>query len=62
MGVRVKVFEDVPAAGRRNLAGSREEAPRMVLDIRRDKIGEFFEIRSKGGVLGGIVPNRHVPA
>ena len=55
MGVRVKVFEDVPAAGRRNLAGSREEAPRMVLDIRRDKIGEFFEIRTAPGGLQEVV-------
>ncbi|PYU63414.1 MAG: hypothetical protein DMG56_09875 [Acidobacteria bacterium] len=55
MGVRVKVFEDVPAAGRGNLAGSREEAPRMVLDIRRDKIGEFFEIRTAPGGLQEVV-------
>jgi hypothetical protein len=49
MGARVRVLEGVPVARRWNLTGSREEAPRIVLDIRRDKQGEYFEIRTASG-------------
>jgi len=55
MGARVKVLEDVPAARRGNLARSQGEAPRIVLDIRRDKIGEYFEIRTAPGGLQEVV-------
>jgi hypothetical protein len=48
MGARVKVFEGEPL-GRRDMSRSREEAPRIVLDIRRDKQGEYFEIRTAPG-------------
>jgi hypothetical protein len=49
MGARVKVLEGPPVARRWNLARSREEAPRIVLDVRRDKLGEYFEIRTAPG-------------
>jgi hypothetical protein len=49
MGARVKVLEGAPVARRWNLARSREEAPRIVLDVRRDKLGEYFEIRTAPG-------------
>jgi hypothetical protein len=55
MGARVKVLEGVPAARPWNLARSREEAPRIVLDIRRDKQGEYFEIRTATGGAQEIV-------
>jgi hypothetical protein len=55
MGARVKVLEGVPAARRWNQARSREEAPRIVLDIRRDKQGEYFEIRTAAGGLQELV-------
>jgi hypothetical protein len=49
MGARVKVLEGVPAGRRWNLARSREELPRIVLDVRRDKHGEYFEIQTGPG-------------
>jgi hypothetical protein len=55
MGARVKVLEGASAARRRNLARSREEVPRIVLDIRRDKLGEYFEIRTAPGAAQDIV-------
>jgi len=55
MGARVKIFEGVPVARRWNLTRSCEEAPRIVLDIRRDKLGEYFEIRTARGAAQEIV-------
>jgi len=49
MGARVKVLENVLLGRRWNLSRSREEAPRILLDIRRDKLGEYFEIRTAPG-------------
>jgi len=55
MGARVKLLEGVSAPRRRNLIRPREEAPRIVLDIRRDKHGEYFEIRTAPGGAQEIV-------
>jgi hypothetical protein len=55
MGARVKILEGVSVVRRWNLAGSREETPRIVLDIRRDKLGEYFEIRTASGAAQDIV-------
>jgi len=55
MGARVKVLEGVSTARRWNGFGSREEAPRIVLDIRRDKHGEYYEIRTAPGGKQEIV-------
>ena len=55
MGARVKVLEGVPVARQWRLARSREEAPRIVLDIRRDKLGEYFEIRTAPDAAQEIV-------
>jgi len=55
MGARVKLLEGVPVASRWNTARSREEAPRIVLDIRQDKLGEYFEIRTAPGGTQEIV-------
>jgi hypothetical protein len=49
MGARVKVLEAIPPGRRWNMIRSREEAPRISLDIRRDKQGEYFEIRTAPG-------------
>ena len=58
MGARVKVLEGVSTVRRWNGFGSREEAPLIVLDIRRDKHGEYFEIRTApGGAQEMIVLN-----
>jgi hypothetical protein len=46
MGARVKVLGAIPPGRRWNLIRSREESPRISLDIRRDKQGEYFEIRT----------------
>ena len=42
MGARLKLLEGVPVSRRWNGAQTREESPRIVLDIRRDKLGEYF--------------------
>jgi hypothetical protein len=55
MGARVKVLEGEPMSRRWNLNQSREETPRIVLDIRRDKRGEYFEIRTGPGAIQEIV-------
>jgi hypothetical protein len=55
MGARVKVFEGVSTVRRWNGFRSGEEPPRMVLDIRRDKHGEYFEIRTAPGAAQEIV-------
>jgi len=55
MGARVKIFEGMLVARRWNLTQSREEAPRIVLDIRRDKLGEYFEIRTAPGAAQEII-------
>lgn len=55
IGARVRMLEQVPVARRSSVARSREEAPRIVLDIRRDKHGEFFEIRTAPGATQEIV-------
>jgi hypothetical protein len=49
MGARVKVLESEPPSRRWSMNRSREETPRIVLDIRRDKQGEYFEIRTAPG-------------
>ena len=51
MGARVKVMEAAPPPlrMRRNRTGSTEQPPQIVIDIRRDKAGEFFEIRTAPG-------------
>jgi hypothetical protein len=48
MGARVRVMETaaIPVRGRWNSARSTEQPPQIVIDIRRDKLGEFFEIRT----------------
>jgi hypothetical protein len=55
MGARVKVLEGEPLGRRWGMSRSREEAPRIVLDIRRDKHGEYFEIRTGPGSRQEIV-------
>jgi len=55
MGARVKLLEGVSVVRRWDLAQSRVEAPRIVLDIRRDKCGEYFEIRTAPGAAQDIV-------
>jgi hypothetical protein len=49
MGARVKVLDGVSLESRRGTRGSREEAPRIALDLGRDKHGEYFEIRTAVG-------------
>jgi hypothetical protein len=49
MGARVKILEGAPVARRWNLAQSRGEAPRIVLDVRRDQLGEYFYILTAPG-------------
>lgn len=49
MGARVKVLESEPPSRNWGMNRSREDAPRIVLDIRRDKRGEYFEIRTAPG-------------
>lgn len=55
MGARVKVLESVSVGHRWNLDRSREEAQRIVLDIGRDRHGEYFEIRTASGSTQEIV-------
>jgi hypothetical protein len=55
MGARVELLESAPVPRRWNRARSREESPRIVLDIRRDKRGEYFEIRMAPGGAQEIV-------
>ena len=51
MGARVKVIEAAvaPFRVRWNRQRSTEQPPQIVIDIRRDKAGEFFEIRTAPG-------------
>lgn len=51
MGARVKVMDSEPAPlrGRWMSARSNEPPPQIVIDIRRDNLGEFFEIRTAPG-------------
>jgi hypothetical protein len=49
MGARVKVLESEPPSRRWVTRRSLGETPRMVLDVRRDKLGEYFEIRTAPG-------------
>jgi hypothetical protein len=46
MGARVKVLESEPPSPVWSINRTREETPRIVLDVRRDKLGEYFEIRT----------------
>jgi hypothetical protein len=55
MGARVKVLKGTSLGRRWGISGSREEAPRIVLDIRRDQHGEYFEIRTGPGSRQEIV-------
>ena len=51
MGARVKMMEAAPSPLRMrwNRKGSTEQPPQIAIDIRRDKAGEFFEIRTAPG-------------
>jgi hypothetical protein len=51
MGARVKVMDSEPAPlrGRWMSARSIEQPPQIVIDIRRDNLGEFFEICTAPG-------------
>jgi hypothetical protein len=49
MGARVKVLESEPPSRVWSMNRTREETPRVSLDIRRDKHGEYFEIRTAPG-------------
>jgi hypothetical protein len=49
MGARVKLLDGVPVRQTWQQIRANEEPPRIVLDIRRDKLGEFFEIRTALG-------------
>lgn len=55
MGARVKVLEGLAPVSRWRMARTGEEDPRIVLDIGRDKHGEFFEIRTAPGSEQEIV-------
>jgi hypothetical protein len=55
MGARVKVLEGVSVGRRWDRIRSREARPRIVLDIGRDKHGEYFEIRTDPGSTQEIV-------
>jgi hypothetical protein len=55
MGARLKLLEGVPVSRRWNVAQTREQSPRIVVDIRRDKLGEYFEIRTAPGAMQEIV-------
>src|ERR1700721_3632563 len=55
MGARGKVLEGEPWSRRWGMSRSRQETPRIVLDIRRDKHGEYFEIRTAPGSEQEIV-------
>ena len=50
MGARVKVIDAEPTPVRgRSISVRSTEQPQIVIDIRRDKLGEFFEIRTAPG-------------
>lgn len=51
----MKVFEGAIVTPRWNVIRNGEEAPRIALDIRRDKCGEYFEIRTAPGGAQDIV-------
>ena len=55
MGARVKLLKGTTVAPRWNVIRNPEEAPRIALDIRRDKLGEYFEIRTAPGGAQEIV-------
>ena len=54
-GARVKLLKSTTVAPRWNVIRNPEEAPRIALDIRRDKLGEYFEIRTAPGGVQEIV-------
>lgn len=51
MGARVKAIKAAPSPLRMRWNGQRstEQPPQIVIDMRRDKAGEFFEIRTAPG-------------
>jgi hypothetical protein len=55
MGARVKVLQGVTMGPLWSAMRPRQEAPRIVLDIGRDKHGEYFEIRTAPGATQEIV-------
>lgn len=55
MGARVKVLEGATVAPRWNVIRNGEQAPRVALDICRDRYGEYFEIRTAHGGAQDIV-------
>jgi hypothetical protein len=54
MGARVKVLQGSPNS-RWNSARSGEKIPRIILDVRRDKLGEYFEIRTAPSGMQEII-------
>ena len=57
MGARVRVLRGVLVTPRPSTARTRRESPRIVLDIRRDNQGEYFEIRTAPGAQEIVVLN-----
>lgn len=55
MGARVKFLEGVPTARRWNAFRSAADSPSIVLDILRDKHGEYFEVRTAPGTSQELV-------
>jgi len=55
MGARVKILGPMPVSWRWNRKRGRAEEPRIVLDVCRDKLGEYFEIRTVRGTSQEIV-------
>jgi len=49
MGARIRVIENAPDRRPRQLRRNGEAPPQLVLDIERDKAGEFFEVRKALG-------------
>jgi hypothetical protein len=57
IGARVRVLQDVLVTRRPSTARTRTEPPRIVLDIRRDNYGEYFEIQTAPGAQEIVVLN-----
>lgn len=57
IGARVRVLQDVLVADRPSAARTHREPPRIVLDIRRDDKGEYFEIQTAPGPQEIVILN-----
>jgi hypothetical protein len=57
IGARVRVLQGVLATRRPRTPRTRIESPRIVLDIRRDDHGEYFEIQTARGAQEIVVLN-----